>query len=181
MFNNGHFNQLQFNSASAANTSYLRLVTSTNTSFAMATLKADVKLFLKQSVNTGYSSVVIFVLMLLLLKQSSNQSASNLKMIVERRLALKTADNISDAKKAVLITISIQTMSFEGLVIKPNQVLIIDTSEPTATLDGENIIEYWQTGSEPFELANGTNTIINIDTSSERRADMSVVWRNRYL
>lgn len=68
-----------------------------------------------------------------------------------------------------------------GLVLAPSDELIINTTDMTITLNGENATEYFSSDSEFFDLISGENIIVYNDSSESRQASLNITWKNRWL
>lgn len=106
---------------------------------------------------------------------------ANALLTVRTPLHLKPVEIKFICSKVDIGKFDLSTITLDGLVLKPNQMLTIDNDKITITVDGVNAIEYWKTGSVPFNFANGINTLTFSDDDAERTANVSVVYRNRWL
>ena len=93
----------------------------------------------------------------------------------------KTAAAKTSAVRLIVRLYAEDLINFAGLVIPPGGTLIIDTARVTAEMNGVNVMEFWQTGGVPFNLFNGNNLIGYFDGEDERRVEMTVVFRERWL
>lgn len=85
------------------------------------------------------------------------------------------------AGKASAAVYAYAYLALPELVLAPGRTLAIDSENITVTLDGENAISYWQTGSSPILLGGGANTLIYEDTSAGRELACNIVWRDRWI
>lgn len=69
----------------------------------------------------------------------------------------------------------------ENLTLHKGDELIINTSEMTVTLNGENAMEYFSSDSEFFELITGANTIVYNDNNTSREVSINITWKDRWL
>jgi len=88
---------------------------------------------------------------------------------------------ITGASAKAIEVYGIETISLPDIVLKPGQELVIDTSEMTVTIDGENVIHLLSTDSDFFALMQGENTITYSDNSNKRTAGLKVMWKNRWV
>lgn len=97
-------------------------------------------------------------------------------------LFLKTTECIFSIKNTPVVRLfETETINLSGLVLNPGDTLTIDTDAITAERNGANAIEYWQAGSRPFNLTNGENIISYFDGNTSRNAEITVIWRERWL
>jgi len=68
-----------------------------------------------------------------------------------------------------------------GIVLKPGDELIINTTDMTITLNGENAMEYFSSDSDFFNLLTGSNEIVYNDANTSRTASVNATWKDRWL
>lgn len=108
--------------------------------------------------------------------------SSEIKLTVKVPVSPQKAElNFSVLYLPILRLYETENINLSGLVLNPGDTLTIDTENITVERNKISVIEYWQAGSRPFYLVNGRNVISYYDGSSARKAEMSVVWRERWL
>lgn len=74
-----------------------------------------------------------------------------------------------------------QVIRFEDLVLKPGDELVINTSDMTVILNGQNAMEFFSADSEFITLLHGENTIEYNDASNARNISFDIIWKDRWL
>ncbi|HHX60358.1 MAG TPA: hypothetical protein GX707_06425 [Epulopiscium sp.] len=74
-----------------------------------------------------------------------------------------------------------EVINLNGLVLKPNDELVINTCDMTVTLNGQNAMQYFSSDSDFISLLNGENSIEYNDTSPSRKIAFDVIWKDRWL
>lgn len=74
-----------------------------------------------------------------------------------------------------------EAINLNGLVLKPNDELVINTCDMTVTLNGQNAMQYFSSDSAFISLLNGENSIEYNDTSPSRKIAFDVIWKDRWL
>ena len=90
-------------------------------------------------------------------------------------------EGVSGIEAKAVEVFGITFMRLSDIVLKPGQELVIDTENMTAVIDGENAIHLLSDDSEFFFLAQGSNTITYSDRAAQRKINLKVMWKNRWL
>lgn len=74
-----------------------------------------------------------------------------------------------------------QTIYLPGIELYPGQELVINTTDMTITIDGQNAMRYFDRYSIFFDLLSGDNIIDYDDGSFSRNVYIDVLWKDRWL
>ena len=77
-------------------------------------------------------------------------------------------------------TLGEEFIALEGIVLRPNEELVINTCDLTATINGENAISSLTVGSDFFDFLSGDNDVI-ISGENSRGMTVDVYWKDRWL
>jgi hypothetical protein len=132
--------------------------------------------------------------------QSSVKISANLTPTVEKYIAGKSEIKLSSQANATKVldagiglaaivlggsvVQSVQgeaVITLEDLNLAPGDELVINTTDLTVTVNGQNGTQYFSPDSEFFTLLNGVNTIVYSDTEAERNINLDVIWKDRWL
>lgn len=181
-FNTGKYNTSPFNVASDSTGVYIRLIAAKGIARASSPLpKVSSKLYLNTAAGISKGSLFVTSKLPLSLKKTSAVSSAKVLLTVKFALQLHVADAISSSRKVFIKTYELDHIDLSGLVLYPNDTLIIDMDKITVERNGVNVIAFWQTGSSPFEFSNGENVISFTDDDTQRNAAMTITWRNRWM
>ena len=181
MYNRGRFNNLRFNAPSKVRMGY-RLVSGRGRSFgSRLMMRVSARLNVKKSSSTARAGAIIGVYTPIIAKSAVLKSRASARITVRMWPRCKTAAAKTSAVRLIVWLYAEDLINFAGLVIPPGGTLIIDTARVTAEMNGVNVMEFWQTGGVPFNLFNGNNLIGYFDGEDERRVEMTVVFRERWL
>jgi hypothetical protein len=181
------FNQSKYNSAkynvTSVDVSSLRLVTARGLfTTTKPLLKRSSQLYLKPANGVSQAIFMLKVNVPLSLPPAHIVSNGRLNLILKVPLVLKTAGGIFSANKGLYIRMfELVTINLSGLILYPGETLTIDTDKITVEKNGVSVIEFWQTGSKPFYFVNGENILSYYDNDTKRKAEMLVIWRERWL
>lgn len=74
-----------------------------------------------------------------------------------------------------------ESIHLDGLQLRPGQELVINTTDMTITVDGQNAMMYFDKYSNFFELLSGANFIEYRDEVGARKVIFDVLWKDRWL
>nr|WP_315022879.1 phage tail domain-containing protein [uncultured Aminipila sp.] len=117
-------------------------------------------------------------------KSASGRAEMSLKSSGNATKELIGVGNIANMKMTSAASSSLAgeaVIHLLGLVLAPKDELIINTTDMTITLNGENAMEYFSSDSEFFSLISGENIIVYNDSNSSRKASLNITWKNRWL
>jgi hypothetical protein len=180
--NHGKYNRSKFNTARDGG-DFIRLVWSRGVFAASNPLmKSNARLRGRTAHIRSDADMLFSVRLPISLKRACAVSRAALQMGVLRWIGLQNAAGMFAARRELFVRLfALETIALPGLVLHPGDVLVIDNDKITVEKNGVSVIEYWQTGSRPFYFLNGENIISYYDGNNARTAELTVVWRERWL
>lgn len=114
-------------------------------------------------------------------KKINHIQNSRFKLSVSKPLKTKPINHVLNMKKIYIKSYGLDVITLTKLVLLPGETLIIDTDAVTVEKDGTNVIEFWETGSNVFNMNQGTNTFSITSSDNELNANVTTIWRERWL
>lgn len=180
MYNRTGFNRSRYNRA--ASTSQYRAAPVVGIGIiSTPPLGGTIPLRLVQVVGAGEMHGEYTILIRLGTMEVNGEGSATVLVAIVTNLGLSPVSGIGIVAAPRVILYLSTDIALGDMILAPGDVLEIDTDSITVTRNGISVIQYWVTGSTPFQLAAGDNVITYHDESPGRSATVAIVWKNRWL
>lgn len=173
------YNRGKFNTSPVSAT---KLIVDFISNFALAapflkrSLKAEVDTFISKF--TATSTMVGWLNLWTDIKSKFDSSA---KMTVAFNVKDTVFPNKFTMSEPPLQSMLSTYIDLLGITLNPGETLIIDCENLNIQKNGIDVVEYWQLGSDFFEMTAGENVFSYFDSDSKRNIEFTVQWKNRWL